>query len=107
MHIGDVGDPDLIGGRRHQAAHQIGDDENGRWPRRRWLQERRFALREKIVFAHKPQDFLGIYDHALAAEDGCYTSVAVEWMLEANALELVAQLALGGLTTAPVEIPVI
>jgi len=36
-----------------------------------WLQERRFALREKIVCAHKPQDFLGIYGHALAAELGC------------------------------------
>jgi len=28
MHIGDVRDPDLIGGGWHQAAHQIGDDEN-------------------------------------------------------------------------------
>ena len=107
MDIGDVRDPDLIGGGRHQAAHQIGDDEDARWSLRRWLQERRLALRKKIVFAHEPQDFLGIHDHALAPEGGCHPPIAVKGMLEANALELVAQLALGRLATVSVEVPVI
>lgn len=61
------------------------------------LQERRLALRQQVIFAHKSLNFLGVYDYALASEGGCHPSIAVEDVLEANALDYVAQLALGRL----------
>ena len=66
----------------------------------RWPQERRFALGQEIVLAHKPLHFLGIHHHALPPEGRCHAPVAIEAMLEANALDLVAQLALGRLIAA-------
>lgn len=107
MDVGDVGDPDLIGCGWHQAADQIGDDEKARWPLRRRLQERRPALREQIILAHKPLNFLGIHHHTLAPEGSGHPSIAVEDVLETDALDHVAQLALGSLAATFDEMAVI
>lgn len=107
MDIGDVGDPDLIGCGWHQAADQIGDDENARWSFCRRLQERHPALCEQIVLAHKPLNFLCIHHHTLAPEGSGHPPIAVEDLLEADALDHVAQLALGGLAAASGEMTVI
>src|SRR3954468_23890134 len=107
MDVGDVCDPDLVRSGRHQAAHEIGNHDNVVWSLRRRLQEWRLALCEKIVLAHEPEHLLGINDHAFASDGRRHAPIAVEWMLEANALELVAQLAVRRLTNASLEMPVI
>jgi hypothetical protein len=71
------------------------------------LQEGRLALREQIVLAHKPLNFLGIHDHALALEHRCHASIAIEDVFEANALDQVAQLAVGGLAVLSGEAPIV
>src|SRR6478735_2308356 len=89
------------------SATQIGHDEEGRGPIGRWLQERRLALGQEVVLAHKPLNFLGIHHHALTPESRCHPPVAIETVLEANTLDKIAQLALTGLIAASGEVPVI
>lgn len=71
------------------------------------LQERCLAPREQIILAHKPLNFLGIHHHTLAPEGSCHPPIAVEDVLEADALDHIAQLALGCLAAAFGEMAVI
>jgi len=94
----------VIDCRVHHLHRQIRDRNLrrfwSRWPLHRRPQERRLALRQEVILAHKPLNFLGIHDHASAPEDGGHSPVAVEDVLETNTLDHVAQLALGCLAAA-------
>jgi hypothetical protein len=52
-------------------------------------------------------DFLGIHHHAPPPQGWLSPAIAIEAVLEANALDKVAQLALGRLITASGKVPVI
>ena len=104
--IGNVGDPDLV-------DHRSARDRGSGWARPRSrvgssavlaATNGRLAQAQQIILAHQPEHALGVDDPVLRAAAGsCDPPVSVERMLEANALELVAQLAVGRLTTASVE----
>ena len=62
---------------------------------------------QEIVLAHKPLNFLGIHHHALPPEGRCHPPIAIEAVLEANALDRIAQLALIRLVAASGQVPVV
>jgi hypothetical protein len=62
---------------------------------------------EEIVLAHKPLNFLGIHHHALPSKGRCYPPITIEAVLEANALDQIAQLAFTRLIAASGKVPVI
>ena len=81
-----------MGTTRKAEGRSAGDFRNGalRWARR-----------------FKPLNFLAIHHHALPPEGRGHPPIAIEAVLEANALDQIAQLALTRLIAASGKVPII
>ena len=65
------------------------------------------ALGQKIIFAHKPLNVLGIHQHALPPQGRCHPPIAIVAVPEADALDRIVQLALIRLVAASGQVPVV
>ena len=107
MHIGDVGDPDLVGPGRRQPAHQVGHDGDSFRLAGRRDEEGLAAQGQQIVLAHKPQDFLGIHGLAPPAQARRHPPVAIVFVLEADHLDGVGKRMVQSAGRGAAEVPVV